>query len=335
MFTVNRSIFANLSSKSGIGLALRLSVGLGLLAAAIYFFDWSRTGEALRMVREQPGWAGSALGLVWVTLFLKLLRWGRLLRDSGVPLGWTDLGRAYFLGQAANILLPFRGGEAVRIGLATWYPQLVEGLDSGEEMAVRIAAPAASIGVEKVLDFLLFTVCLGLVSADLPGWSFNGPWMGLGLSGMVLVFLFGFPLWWQRWGEKHAGRCYQVMTRLNEVARSVTGLRKLGTALVLTILIWIVMLGTNLLMMRAVGLPFDQGGALRVLVLVYIGVAPAIMPGNIGPFLFCAGLGLAGRNYPPGTVGAFALLLYLAVTIPPLFLAGCWLIMDQRARGRL
>ena len=58
-----------------------------------------------------------------------------------------------------------------------------------------------------------------------------------------------------------------------------------------------------------------------MLVLVYIGLFPALMPGNVGPFYFFAGLALVPFGVLHEQAIIFAVVLHAIVTIPPL-LAG-------------
>jgi hypothetical protein len=64
------------------------------------------------------------------------------------------------------------------------------------------------------------------------------------------------------------------------------------------LVIWCLMWATNLLIFKGVYLAVDfvMGGL--VLVLVYIGLIPALMPGNIGPFYFFCTTGIEGLRYP-------------------------------------
>ena len=92
---------------------------------------------------------------------------------------------------------------------------------------------------------------------------------------------------------------------------------------------------TNLLLFRALNIhPGWQASGL-VIVLVYIGVLPALMPGNIGPFTYFAQLALIPFGIGTSTALAFAVLLYGIVTIPPLFIAGVMLLFSRKKEPQI
>jgi uncharacterized membrane protein YbhN (UPF0104 family) len=86
----------------------------------------------------------------------------------------------------------------------------------------------------------------------------------------------------------------------------------------LTILIWGVMWSTNLLLFKSLDLPLGGTAAGLVLLLVYVGLLPALMPGNIGPFYFFARLALLPFGIIHDQAFVFAVVLHAIVTLPPL-----------------
>ena len=102
--------------------------------------------------------------------------------------------------------------------------------------------------------------------------------------------------------------------------------KKTIPAVSLTLVNWILMWITNLLIFRAVGLTAGGVAAALVLALVMIGLMPAWMPGNIAPFYFFATLGLLPFNIPLDLGLAFAVVLHAVVTLPVLLLGGLILL---------
>jgi hypothetical protein len=86
----------------------------------------------------------------------------------------------------------------------------------------------------------------------------------------------------------------------------------------LTILIWGVMWLTNLLLFKSLGLALGGTAAGLVLISVYVGLLPALMPGNIGPFYFFARLALLPFGILSDPALVFAVVLHAIVTLPPL-----------------
>ena len=66
-----------------------------------------------------------------------------------------------------------------------------------------------------------------------------------------------------------------------------------------------------------------------MLIFVYIGVLPALMPGNIGPFTYFAQLALLPFAVELSSAVAFAVLLYVIVNLPPLIIAGVMLLAPK------
>ena len=90
----------------------------------------------------------------------------------------------------------------------------------------------------------------------------------------------------------------------------------------LSMVIWLVMGVTNWLLFKSLGLSLGWQAAGLVVVLVYVGVLPALMPGNLGPFTYFAQLALLPFAVESSTALAFAVILYVVVNLPVLLLAG-------------
>jgi len=103
-------------------------------------------------------------------------------------------------------------------------------------------------------------------------------------------------------------------------------------ALVNTFLIWVVMWSTNLLLFRSLGIPFGGTAAGLVLVLVYIGLIPALMPGNLGPFYYFTQLSLIPFGLFQTQALSYAVILHAIVTLPPLLFGSVGLLIRPRTR---
>ena len=101
----------------------------------------------------------------------------------------------------------------------------------------------------------------------------------------------------RRLPERWSGRLARVDDWVTNV-QMLRSMRVVAPVVVLTGLVWLVMLATNLLVLRSLGLDADARAGGLVLALVYLGVAPALMPGNFGPFYFFAMLGLTPFGIP-------------------------------------
>jgi uncharacterized membrane protein YbhN (UPF0104 family) len=132
--------------------------------------------------------------------------------------------------------------------------------------------------------------------------------------------LFNLPV---KWGD-------QIVDGLDGLRSPKHLLGSMG----LSVIIWGVMLTTNLAMFRTLSLQLPIQAGLLVLVLVHVGLIPALMPGNIGPFYFFARLSLTPFAIATGETVGFAVLLHAVVTLPPLLGAAVYLGLRRKTNQR-
>ncbi len=307
--------------KSGIitRFSTLIKFGLGLIFLFIAFWqvDWQVLKQALKHIT----WAWFLLATisVLVSLTLKVLRWRMLLKYHQINISLKQTISAYFIGAAVNIVLFIRGGEIIRIGWAH-QPQKDD-----------IANITATIGLEKYFDLIMLSFSLLTMSAILPSiavdqWARLSPLLVVLSALLLIAALFG-PLIWKRFNKPdgNKGLKSRVSRQIDLLMDAIQWLRspgKLISIIAISVFIWLVMLSTNMFLFQALKLPSNWKAAGLVLVLVYIGVLPALMPGNIGPFTYFAQLALIPFSINSTQALAFAILLFAIVTLPPLIIAG-------------
>ena len=84
-------------------------------------------------------------------------------------------------------------------------------------------------------------------------------------------------------------------------------------------MVWALAIGTNAMVLRALGLRIGQGAAV-VQVIVHLAPLPAHVPGRIGEHQALSVLGLAPYEVEPAAQIAFAALLYAVVHGPQVVL---------------
>jgi len=316
---VSRRGFASLlnnlwhSAASGyILLTIKIMIGIALLILSIRGIQFENLIIGIKYANVV--WLILAIFSVLLGLFLKFWRWVLFIRHYQVGSNLTRLFSAYFVGQAANIILPFRSGELVRMGYFAAEPKILPEILS-------------TIALEKYLDLMALTVCAILVSLkfsldnilNLRGLLLP---LTLILTLLSLVVIFFGP---QAWSKIRSGnlpeRISEWLDRWVQVSQWLRQPRKTVPGIFLTILIWVVMWMTNLLLSRSLGTNLVGTAAGLVLVAVYVGLLPALMPGNIGPFYFFASLALLPFGIQHDQAFTFAVILHAIVTLPPL-LAG-------------
>ena len=147
---------------------------------------------------------------------------------------------------------------------------------------------------------------------------------------------------WGRWKKKFAHWPYswakQGVQLIDRLVESSIWLRKpkhLVPAIFMTTVIWAMMWSTNLILFQGLDLQISYLAGGLVLILVYIGVLPALMPGNVGPFYFFAQLGVTPFGIPAEDAVAFAVLLHAVVTLTPLVACGILMVLSESVRKLL
>jgi uncharacterized protein (TIRG00374 family) len=131
-------------------------------------------GHALDEFHGLPWWAtvGGA-GMVLVNLVFMSIRWRYLVQGAGYDVPLRPLVRAAAVGQAGSNILPFRGGDVLRV-------------ESVRELGVPVFVVVGTLFAEKVLDGLALSTWIVLGSLLL------GRTGAMFLIGLVLMALSGF-----------------------------------------------------------------------------------------------------------------------------------------------
>jgi len=120
-----------------------------------------------------------------------------------------------------------------------------------------------------------------------------------------------------RW-DRPAGRWLAPRTlAMADGLKGLTHHSQLWRGLLMSLVIWGVMLLTNLVLLLAFDLPLSGRLALSVLVLGLLGVAANLTPANIGPEHWAIMFGLTIFGVLPSTALAYALVLHAIVTVLP------------------
>jgi uncharacterized protein (TIRG00374 family) len=298
---------------------LKILAGLALLILSLRGIQFENLADGIRTT--QLIWLAPAILSVFLGLALKLWRWWILVRNYHIHASFARLFSAYFVGQAANIILPLRGGELVRLGYFA-------------REKTTLPCAATTIILEKYLDLLALTVCSVWVSLKFSLDNLLNLRAYLLPAAIVLTILFlsgillGPSLWEKiRKDKRLPQRLVDWLDRWVQASQWLRNPRQFIPGVLLTIAIWVVMWSTNLLLFKSLGLSFSGTAGGLVLVLVYIGLLPALMPGNIGPFYFFATLALFPFGVLPVQALAFAVILHAIVTLPPLLGGGLGLLI--------
>jgi len=183
--------------KGPLALALSIAIGLGILAAILYYVGWRR------IIREilALGWLGFLTLAVnfLLTFFFWALTWMIILRSYGINPPWRGIFRALLSGYTVSYLTPsmYFGGEPVRVYILA------------KEVGLPQPRLYATVLVSKLLEavslilFVLLGVFYALFTDHLPpiqrgsllyGTAFLGFWVVLGILNFTLNLYLGTRL---------------------------------------------------------------------------------------------------------------------------------------------
>jgi uncharacterized protein (TIRG00374 family) len=320
--TASRSM-TTMATKNGkrswISIVLRLGLGLALTIWAVWHLDWGTLVDSFRHIHLI--WVAATVVLFLTGLALKLLRWRWLLADLAPRISWLALARAMSLGQAVNIIGLGRFGEVARV------------ISLRQDAGVSGVGAATSVVAEKLLDLAFLGLAGGwwvLLLLRPPSEINVTQFLLTGAASGLAVLLFALMgqsilRWLQarldRWDRPAARWLAPRTTAMAEGLKGLTQHDQLGRGLLISIVIWCVMLLTNMLLFLAFDLPFSGRLGLSVLVMGLLGVAANLTPANIGPEHWAIMFGMTLFGVMPSIALAYALVLHAIVTVVPLVLA--------------
>lgn len=281
-----------------------LKFALGAVAAVVAFVwafagvDVGSLGRALSTAR--PEWIGLAVVSVAVSVVSVVARWWCLLDRPPARLAgratWAVLSSSTLAAQMANIVMPFRLGDSVRLVAAS------------QTLGLGPARAAGSAVLERLGDVL-----------------------ALGMIGTGLVLTGTAPIW-ARDAIVRSSRIAAIVAVVAVVALAAIawfGARRIAV-LPSAASLRLAMLGTlavpassaltNLLVMQAFRLPAPPVAALLLMVVLQVGTSIVTVPGGLGVSQLLTVKTLAIYHVSPADALAFSLVLYAVANLPKLLM---------------
>jgi len=257
---------------------IRLGVGLVLSGVALWL---AVRGTHLSEIENALGnadwrWLPAMLAIKAGTLAIKDLRW-RCELGAMSPGPYRATFRAIGLGYFGNIVLPFKLGEILRVGLLRRY-----------NPTVRMGEALATIAAERALDGAILAVMVGAVlnTVNAPGWVMLGTIIllaaMLGVIGLAMLpsvhrfFLDRLP---DRGLLGVARKVVAALTRGTAVLRQP---RAFTAAALLTAVAWLAEAVVFYCAVRALGVSLGFTSTLVVTLLLSVGLLVPSAPGQIG-----------------------------------------------------
>ena len=309
---------------------LKISVGLLLLFLSLRGIDWGQLPLAFKSVKT--GWLLGVFATMIAGLFLKIVRWGMLMKRYRLSFPLRRISEAFFFGQVVNIVLPARGGDLLRLGM----------ISSHDPSSVTRVT--ATLALEKLIDLIALTGIAVGVAAYLPPeaslWlrEWLLPVSALAALALTLAIIFGQQIWrvienrLRRYRHPWIVRAVHLIDRFMAHSLWLRDISNLLPLIAVTLLIWGFMVINSLILFQALSLDIPFSAAGLVLVLGYIRSALQLPPGSVGPFYFFAQLGVTTFGVVPEKALVFAILLHAVVTLSPILVSTVLLLTSLEAR---
>jgi uncharacterized protein (TIRG00374 family) len=256
-----------------------LAIGLLFLWLALRGINWAELQVVASRVRYP--WLGVGVVLYLLSIALRCLRWGILLRSSG-SVKWRHVFEALFTGFAANYLLPGRIGELFRAE----YARRLFGMN-------RLTS-LGTIVVERVFDGVILAgalwIGLAFVLSEFPASESMLSWMLMAAAASSVVFgaallfiIFSRGLELRRFGAPEI-----IAVRWNRLIDGVSSVGRGNMVAVITLSlgVWIFEIFALGSMVRAFTEPFSITQIMLLIALGSLSTLVPTAPAYIGTFQF-------------------------------------------------
>lgn len=308
------SFFESIRAKKSKILAI-VGYSLAVVCLIWVLHDFHIVKSLRQMANVDWRWVLLAMAFDVISYGFQALRWKFLLMPFG-RVRLTRTIRAVFAGLFANLVFPLRPGEVLRSFL----------ISSQEN--ITIGRVLGSVGVERLIDLVIATAALGVVSlyVELPT-RFKRAADILGVVTLVivavivaLIFYLEFKL------GKEDGLPGRRPHMPGRVMRALSGLHAMGTApsFYPAVLGSIAMPAFQVLalwaLIRSYPLPLSFSASVVVLLIINIGVSLPNAPANVGSYQFFCVLGVSIFGVDKTTAAGFSFFAWFALTVPFIFL---------------
>jgi uncharacterized protein (TIRG00374 family) len=314
---------------------LQRIVGVGVPIAAI---TWAVTGVdfgvVVRTWTDANRWLLVAvLGLTTTDLVFRALAW----KVTIGPLKRTSMRHvlpSYLIGMFSNVVLPMKLGDVA----GSYY------LGRSERMSKTALVSTALI--QRIFEGMTLVVVIGAVGmlSSLPliiqrGVVLFVMLVALVAGGMYLVVagrekilrLVTYVM--QRYFRRVSRRVPVLVHALFEGAAAIRNARVVALIVVLHLCSWAVQVAMVKLMAQALHLPLDFPGAAVVLIVINIGIALPLAPGNIGTYQLLAIVALSLFSVSKSRALGFGVLFQLIQGVPVVIGGGVSLLIATFGDG--
>lgn len=299
----------------------RLIIGLVISAIFIYLafskIDFVQMWQALKQANYL--WLFPAVGFMFISLWLRAVRWGYFMEPIKPGIGFPKLFSAMMIGYYGNNVFPLRAGEVLRAYAI------------GKSAGVSRMASFATIFVERLIDVfsLLLLIGFSVFFHDYPAWIEKGSIAIFIGTVIVTVFMVALML--------HTQGTLRLMNRLTrpfpekvqQFVNNLLGSFLEGFAIFKksehywkitwqSVVMWVLYAAVNYAVLEAFSLneQLPIGASFVILVIVNISIMIPAAPGYVGTFHLAAQQGAMLFGISKSAALSFALILHIANFIP-------------------
>ncbi len=291
--------------------------GLGVSAVALVLVlqsvDLRETTRVLAQAQLLP--IGAILGVVAVQVWLRAVRWSRVL-PARPPVPASRLVAPMLIGYLGNAVLPARLGEAMRAVVAA------------RRESPDLPTTFGSVVLERIVDVVTLAIValVAAVLAGAPTWSVQalGVLVGIGLLIMVTLLVVGLtPIIGalDRMGLWRVPGVHAAAARFAATLGGPSRRRVIAAAALLSTGAWLLDAASFWLAGMAVGAELSYASAALIGGVAILGTAIPSAPGFVGTFE-AAAAGMAMALGIPGSEALAMAIVAHVMTLIPLALGG-------------
>ncbi len=311
--------------------AIRLGIGIALAALFTWLLlrqlDLSQVIDAFRDATAR--WVAAALAAFALGYLCRIARWHAMLSGSVPGLRLRACAGPFLASFAANNVLPFRAGDAMRV------------FAFNRTLGTTAGVVAATLFVERLLDLLMVVVLLAAAlhafdigPAVVAGLGSTALFAGAGV--LLLVLLFPRPFAPIAHGAGRLAR--RIAPRFGarvseEIAKGLATLEQLAKAhVMLKLLGWSAlawMFEGGVFWFAALALPSvtePLGAWLALPVATFATLIPST-PGYVGTFDYFTAWAMIQLGNAPAPAAAAAFLVHALLWLPPTLVGGAYLLL--------
>ncbi len=307
---------------------VRVLVGVAVTVVFLWLFLREvDLGRAWNEVAALPGWTIlAALALVLANVFFMTLRWRYLLEGSGQRIPMKELFSAICVGRGANNLLPFRGGDLLRIEsmreVGSVHPFLTIGtlfaerLLDGAVLAAWIVLGAVIVGIGGVMLYTGIALTVGTA-------------LGVLLVALAArdperaeLFMWRVTKWLPPKWHRRVGR---ATAHFVEGLSAFTARRRLLLVILTTVAMWLADVAMYGVVGHAYNLDLSIGGYFLLEGIGSLALSVPATAAGIGTFDYLTLLGTKTLDVPADKATAYVLTMH-ALTVIPVTIMGLLLM---------